>query len=98
MKFDYNDSGVRQGRSNQNEARENPNTFATDGGVSKVSQFTSLDKPKQRFAGEMGSRLLDYINNPVEQQRTDDWMQMFELSNEGQQFNQAKMGGAPPAA
>ena len=96
MKFDYSDSGVRQGRSNQADAREKPNTFSTSSGATQVKQFSSLDKPNQRMAGEMGQRLKDYLTNPAETERTDSWMQMFEQSNEGMQFNQAKMG-MPPA-
>ena len=95
MKFDYNDSGVRQGRANQANAHEQPNTFGTDSGAPSVKQFSSLDKPKQRMAGEVGQRLKDYMTNPMEMERTDSWMSMFENSNEGKQFNQAKMGGPP---
>jgi hypothetical protein len=94
MRFDYTDSGVAQGRANQDMAKENPNTFATDSGADRVNQVTSLDKPKQRMAGQMGHRIMEYLQNPEEKERTDSWMAMFELSNEGQQFNQAKMGGA----
>ena len=95
MNFDYTDAGVAQGRANQDMAKENPNTFATDSGADSVRQVTSLDKPKQRMAGEMGNRIMEYLTNPDEKVRTDSWMEMFELSNEGKQFNQAKMGGAP---
>ena len=95
MKFDYSASAVAQGRLNQAKAKDNPNTFATESGADNVTQTSRLDKPKQRMAGQMGERLLEYLNNPAEQQRTDQWMQRFSLSNEGQQFNQAKMGGGP---
>ena len=95
MKFDYSNAGVTQGRANQEMAKENPNTFGTDSGADRVNQVTSLDKPKQRMAGQIGNRLMEYMNNPAEQERTDSWMAMFELSNEGKQFNQAKLGGAP---
>ena len=77
-------------------ARENPNTFATDSGADRVTQASPLDTPKQRMAGQMGSRLVEYLNNPDEKQRTDNWMARFGLSNEGAMFNQAKMGGGPP--
>ena len=49
------------------------------------------------MAGQVGNRLMEYMTNPEEKARTDNWMATFELSNEGRQFNQAKMGGAPPA-
>ena len=97
MNFNYSDSGVRQGRQNQNRASENPNTFATQSGADDVRQTTRLDKPAQRMAGQVGNRLMEYMTNPEEKARTDNWMATFELSNEGQQFNQAKMGGAPQA-
>jgi len=47
------------------------------------------------MAGQVGGRLLEYLQNPVEQQRTDQWEQRFALSNDGAQFNQAKMGILP---
>ena len=96
MNFDYSDANVTQGRRNQDMARETPNTFATSSGADRVTQSSSLDKPKQRMAGQMGDRLVEYLNNPAEKQRTDNWMARFGLSNEGAMFNQAKMGGGPP--
>ena len=95
MNFDYSDANVVQGRANQNMAKERPATFATDSGADNVRQTARLDKPKQRMAGQMGNRIMEYLNNPAEKDRTDAWMSMFELSNEGQQFNQAKMGMPP---
>ena len=96
MKFDYSDASVMQGRRNQDMARENPNTFATSSGADAVSQFTTLDKPKQRMAGQVGNRLMEMMNNPAEQVRTSNWMARFAQSNEGAIFNQAKMMGGQP--
>ena len=95
MNFNYSDSTVKQGRDNQNRTRETPSTFATSSGAEDIRQTTQLDKPAQRMAGQVGHRLLEYMDDPAETSRTDEWMKMFELSNEGQMFNQAKMGGAP---
>ena len=95
MNFDYSNSGVLHGRANQNKARETPSSFATSNGVTVSTQRQNLDQPKQRMAGEMGYRLQEYLNDPVERDRTDRWMERFGLSNEGMAFNQAKMGGAP---
>jgi len=95
MKIDYSSSTVSQGRLNQSKAKESPNTFSTESGVDQIQQGGRLDVPKQRMAGQMGNRVMEYMNDPAEQERTNSWMEMFELSNEGQQFNQAKMGGAP---
>ena len=96
MKIPYSQTGVAQGRINQAKAQESPNTFGTESGADHVTQMSKLDKPKQRMAGQMGHRVMEYLNDPAEQARTDSWMNMFSLSNEGQMFNQAKMGGAPP--
>ena len=98
MNFDYSTANVRQGRTNQDMAKESPNTFATDSGSDMVNQSSRLDKPKQRMAGQMGNRIMEYLSNDDEKARTDSWMEMFELSNEGKQFNQAKLGGAPEGA
>ena len=97
MKLDYTQSGVAQGRINQSKQKETPNTFTRESGAEQVTQMSALDKPKQRMAGQMGNRILEYMNDPAEQSRTDSWMAMFGLSNQGMQFNQAKINGAPPA-
>ena len=95
MRFDYSDSNVAQGRANQELAKENPTTFGRESNTEKISQYTSLDKPKQRMAGEMGSRIIEYLQNPDEKARTDSWLEMFEMSNQGQEFNKAKLGMSP---
>ena len=95
MKIDYTQSGVAQGRINQAKAKDTPNTFGTDSGADSVTQMSKLDKPQQRMAGQMGHRIMEYMNDPAERARTDSWMEMFGLSNQGQAFNQAKMNGGP---
>ena len=97
MKIPYSQTGVAQGRINQAKSQENPNTFGMESGAEQVTQMSKLDKPKQRMAGQMGNRIMEYMNDPAEQSRTDSWMSMFGLSNQGMQFNQAKINGAPPA-
>ena len=98
MKIPYSQTGVAQGRINQAKQQESPNTFGTESGADQVTQMSKLDKPKQRMAGQMGHRIMEYMNDPAEQARTDSWMDMFGLSNQGMAFNQAKINGAPPAA
>ena len=93
----YTQTGVAQGRINQAKAKEEPNTFGTESGADNVTQMSKLDKPKQRMAGQMGHRVLEYMNDPAEQERTNSWMEMFGLSNEGMQFNQAKINGVTPS-
>ena len=98
MKIPYSQTGVAQGRINQAKAQDTPNTFGTESGADQVTQMSKLDKPKQRMAGEMGHRIMEYMNDPAERARTDSWMDMFGMSNQGTQFNQAKISGAPPIA
>ena len=97
MKLNYTQSGVAQGRMNQSKQKNTPNTFTRESGAEQVTQISALDKPKQRMAGQMGHRIMEYMNDPAEQARTDSWMDMFGLSNEGMQFNQAKINGGTPA-
>ena len=96
MKLNYSQTGVAQGRMNQAKAQDAPNTFGTESGADQVTQMSKLDKPKQRMAGQMGHRIMEYMNDPAEQARTEGWMDMFGLSNQGMAFNQAKIKGAPP--
>ena len=95
MKLNYTQSGVAQGRMNQSKQKNTPNTFTRESGAEQVTQVSALDKPKQRMAGQMGNRILEYMNDPAERSRTDSWMEMFGLSNQGMQFNQAKINGGP---
>ena len=97
MKIPYSQTGVAQGRMNQAKAKEEPNTFGTESGADHVTQMSKMDKPKQRMAGQVPERIKDYLYDSAERARTDSWMEMFGLSNEGMQFNQAKINGAPPA-
>jgi hypothetical protein len=95
MKFDYSEASVAQGKTNQNMAEEQPNTFGKESGADRVNQRTQLDKPKQRMAGMIGNRMLEYLSNPQEMKRTEGWMEMFGQSNQGMQWNAAKMGIPP---
>ena len=98
MKMNYSRSSVAQGRVNQAKAEEQPNTFFTTNGIDQIYQESALDVPKQRMAGQFGHRALEYMNDPIEQERTDTWMELFGQSNEGMEFNQAKIDGGPPLA
>lgn len=91
MKLTYSQPNIAQGRLNQQQGQETPNTFGMLNSAEQLTQTSRLDRPKQRFAGQLGQRYVEYMNNPEEQARTDMWMQAFGQSNEGMQFNQAKM-------
>ena len=87
--MNYSNEDLRQGAQIKSEARETPETFATNGGASVHE--TSSGFGKQRMAGQAMARQAQLMNDPQEQQRTVDWMNRFQMSNEGMQFNQAKM-------
>ena len=89
MKFSQ--SAIQQGRMNQSAGEETPGSFAEINGASEVNATKDLTKSPRRMAGEMGARAMSLMNDPVEQKRTADWMQQFGMSNQGMEFNQAKM-------
>ena len=93
MRFEYGMPQVAQGRRNQAKQQETPTTFGRQNAAETFVTAPMLDKPKNRMAGQVGERLLEYMNNPDEQSRTQDWNAMFMESNEGAAFNQAKMNG-----
>ena len=49
------------------------------------------------MAGEMGARALELMNNPNEIARVQGWMAKFGMTNQGMQWNQAKMMMSQPA-
>ena len=95
MNFDK--TAIQQGRMNAQAAEETPNSFAESNGSDLVNPTNDLARSPRRMAGQMGARAMALMTDPAEQKRTQSWMQQFGLSNEGVQFNQAKMmGGMPP--
>ena len=95
--MNFNPEDIKQGRTNQAASQETPESFATFDGASAPRESGDLDEGNRRMAGKMGARALDMINNPVEQQRTMNWMGKFGMSNQGMQWNQAKMMMSQPA-
>ena len=82
----YTRNELRQGAALKAEKEETPQTFHGN---------------KKRMAGEMGEFALKMMSDPAAIQQNKMWMDAFSQSNEGMQFNQAKMmmmgGGAPPS-
>ena len=73
-------------------AEETPNVFATDGGSSSAFGTQSLDqKSKLRKAGPGGAFAMQMLQDPELAQRVAQWNAQFAQSNEGMQFNEAKM-------
>ena len=91
----FNPKDIQNGRLNQQKARETPGSFASTNGTTEVKQTGDLSKSNRRMAGEGGSRAMDLMNDPQEQKRTANWMQLFGTSNQGAQWNAAKMGVPP---
>lgn len=94
--MNYDSSTLLNGRINQKKAEETPTTFSSDQGVSKAETGGRLDVQNQRMAGQEGARFVQMMLDPAERARTARWMDSFSRSNEGFQFNQAKMMMAAP--
>ncbi len=93
MSFDRR--AIQQGRLNQQKAEETPNSFGTEDGTAVVNPTGDLSKSNRRMAGQMGGRAIEMMTNPDEQKRVAQWMQMFGTTNQGMQWNAAKMGLPP---
>ena len=95
MHFDK--ESIQQGRANQSASAETPESFATIDGAAQPREGVELSKGNSRMAGEMGARALELMNNPAEQTRVQGWMNRFGLTNQGAEWNQAKMMMSQPA-
>lgn len=93
MKFESQD--LINGLKNKEMQKETPNTFSEINGSSAVNPAGEMRTSSGRKAGEEGVRAMEMMTNPEEVERTGRWMKMFGMSNEGMQFNQAKMGLPP---
>ena len=93
----FSQESIRQGRANQAASVETPESFATIDGAAQPREGTELSKGNSRMAGQMGARALELMNNPAEQSRVEGWMSRFGLTNQGMQWNQAKMMMSQPA-
>ena len=93
--MNFNKKDIQNGRLNQQRASETPNSFASTNGTTEVNPTGDLSKSNRRMAGEVGSRAMEMMNNPEELKRTSNWMKMFGTSNQGAQWNAAKMGIPP---
>ena len=91
--MNYSPEDLKQGKVLEDQARERPSNFGTLDGSMERPTAAGYGK---RMAGPAGARAIQLMNDPVEQQRTQGWMQQFGMSNEGMQFNQARMMMANP--
>jgi hypothetical protein len=90
----YSAQDLQQGMTLRQEAQQTPANFGTIDGASDTQG--NMTQPKSRMAGQMGERIKDLMTNPQEVARTQQWMGQFGMSNEGMQFNQARMMMANP--
>jgi len=82
----YSPQDLQQGMSLRQKAQQTPGNFGTMDGA--------MDPGKgQRMAGD---RMQELMTNPQEAARTQMWNNRFSMSNEGFQFNQARMMMANP--
>ena len=93
--MNFSKEAIQQGQANQAASVETPETFATIDGATQPREGTELSKGHSRMAGEMGARALELMNNPAEANRVQGWMARFGMTNQGMQWNQAKMGVPP---
>lgn len=93
----FSKEAIQQGRANQAQSVETPESFATIDGAATQRDGTELSKKNNRMAGEVGAFALELMNNPDEKMRTEGWMKRFGMSNQGMEWNQAKMMMSQPA-
>lgn len=96
----YQRQQIIQGNRLKKEAEENPGTFGTENGADFSQPSQALDKKSSiRMAGPGGAFAMQMAQDPELAARVAKWDQEFAQSNEGMQFNQAKMtlmGGGMP--
>ena len=87
----YERESILEGNKIQKRLQETPSSFHA---------ASSLDRPdtRTRMAGEKGARALELMSDPQAQEEANSWMKLFGMSNQGMQFNQAKMLQAQLAA
>ena len=91
----FNQKDLQNGIQNQQRSRETPNSFAELNGATSTNNDGDLAKENSRMAGVVGARAMEMMRNPQEKARTANWMQAFSTSNQGMEWNQAKMGIPP---
>ena len=87
--MNYSPQDISQGLNLKRQAEETPSNFGILDGAAERPSGEGF--AKSRMAGAGGERAMQMMNDPNEQKRTMNWMERFGLSNEGMQFNQARM-------
>ena len=98
MSINYDRQTLVEGNRLQKQAEERPTTFAEYNGAVEPQPTGDLELSSQtRMAGQKGARAVELMNNPNAQYEVDQWMASFGQSNQGAEFNQAKMDQAAEA-
>ena len=95
--MEFNPQDLIQGNKNKIASEETEDSFATDNGAAHAVGPGALDKTKgTRMAGQVGAFALKLMNDPAAQAVNQGWMSKFGMSNQGMQWNQAKMMMSQP--
>ena len=94
MNLSYDKASILQGNKLRMENEERPTTFAEYNGAVDAKPSLNLDQSSQRMAGPVGARAMELMTNPVAQQATNNWMNLFNQSNPGADFNATKQAQA----
>ena len=95
--MDFSRESIQQGLKNQEASLETPENFGTIDGADVTRPTGDLDKSNSRMAGRVGSYALQLMNDPNAKAVNEAWMSKFGMSNQGMEFNQAKMMMSQPA-
>jgi hypothetical protein len=88
----YSKEAILQGNRIQREGKEQVETFPQSGGTNDYRPLGDLSKSHgTRMAGDIGGFAMALLSNPQMQKNVTNWMQQFGDSNQGFQFNQARM-------
>ena len=88
----FNPKVIQQGNLAKQQAEETPTSFATSGGVSSAQPSGDLDKKNEvRMAGAGGAFAMKMMTDPDFAKQVGNWNNQFFKSNQGMEFNQAKI-------
>jgi len=88
----YSREQVLQGNRIQREGKEQVETFPQSSGANDYKPVGDLSKDHgTRMAGDVGGFALALMTNPNMAKNVGNWMKQFGDSNQGMQFNQARM-------
>lgn len=92
MDQEYNRTAVLQGNQIKRELEEFPTIPAmANGEVDPLTTSNLAAKNNVRKAGPGGVHAVNLLTNPEAIAATENWMNLFGQSNQGMEFNQAKM-------